>query len=192
MGKQKDKIIPLLKQGLSYKQIHEVTGASKGTISYHAQKLSLPNKPTRRLGFRKTHDWKEIQQFYDEGHTVTECKDKFGFARQSWTKAVDRGDIVPRSNRIPLKDILITDSTYSRTNLKKRLLDEGLLINKCYIDGCLLAHENPEWNGQPIVLVLDHINGICNDHRLENLRILCSNCNIQTDTFSNRGGRFYK
>jgi predicted amidophosphoribosyltransferase len=35
-------------------------------------------------------------------------------------------------------------------------------------------------------LVLDHINGIDNDHRLKNLRLLCPNCNSQTRTFAGK------
>lgn len=42
------------------------------------------------------------------------------------------------------------------------------------------------WRDQPLVLHLDHINGINNDHRLENLRLLCPNCHSQTPTYGNR------
>lgn len=35
-------------------------------------------------------------------------------------------------------------------------------------------------------LHIDHINGICNDNRLENLRFLCPNCHSQTDTYSGK------
>jgi uncharacterized C2H2 Zn-finger protein len=35
-------------------------------------------------------------------------------------------------------------------------------------------------------LVLDHINGVRDDHRLENLRILCPNCNATLDTHCGR------
>lgn len=31
-------------------------------------------------------------------------------------------------------------------------------------------------------LILDHINGIYNDNRIENLRIVCPNCNATLDT----------
>jgi hypothetical protein len=34
----------------------------------------------------------------------------------------------------------------------------------------------------PDVAVLDHINGVHDDHRLANLRILCPNCNATLDT----------
>lgn len=33
---------------------------------------------------------------------------------------------------------------------------------------------------------MDHINGIHNDHRIENLRLLCPNCHSQTKTFAGR------
>ena len=44
----------------------------------------------------------------------------------------------------------------------------------------------PLWNGIPLVLQLDHINGINNDNRIENLRFLCPNCHSQTTTFSGK------
>lgn len=87
--------------------------------------------------------------------------------------------------KIPLSEILTENSHYSRRSLKKRLLQDGLLVNQCYICGQL-----PEWNGKPLILQLDHINGISNDNRLENLRILCPHCHSQTETFA--GKRFKK
>jgi len=33
-----------------------------------------------------------------------------------------------------------------------------------------------------MTLILDHINGVNNDNRLENLRIVCPNCNATLDT----------
>lgn len=40
-----------------------------------------------------------------------------------------------------------------------------------------------------ISLILDHINVINNDNRLENLRIVCPNCNAGLDTFAGRNLR---
>jgi hypothetical protein len=82
----------------------------------------------------------------------------------------------------PLSEVLIENSGYrNRSFLKKRLLAEGLLQNRC--SACGLG---PHWNTKPLVLQLEHQNGIYNDHRLGNLCLLCPNCHSQTPTFAGR------
>lgn len=71
--------------------------------------------------------------------------------------------------------------------LKEKCISEGLLDNVCYECGLC-----PEWEGNPLVLHLDHINGDKYDNRLENLRILCPNCHSQTVTFSGKNKGSYE
>jgi hypothetical protein len=76
-------------------------------------------------------------------------------------------------HKISLDKILVVNSTYSSTNdLKNRLYKERLKERKC--EKC---EQDENWNGEHISLILDHINGINNDNRFENLRIVCPNCN---------------
>ena len=94
--------------------------------------------------------------------------------------------MVQRNQEIkkPLLSVMVENSGYDRGRLKRRLLKEGLLKEECAECG-----QKPEWKGKPLVMVLDHINGVNNDHRLENLRLLCPNCNSQTPTFAGRKTR---
>lgn len=85
----------------------------------------------------------------------------------------------------PLSDVLVVESTYTHTSsLKERLYKEGLKQRICELCG-----QGEMWNGKKMSLILDHVNGFSNDNRLENLRIVCPNCNA---TLSTHGGRNIK
>lgn len=84
-------------------------------------------------------------------------------------------------SKTPLSEILVENSSYNRNHLKNRLIKEKLLINNCYECGL-----GGVWNGKPLSLQLDHINGKNNDNRITNLRLLCPNCHSQTETFGAR------
>ncbi|QGF20312.1 HNH endonuclease [Gordonia phage Sixama] len=73
------------------------------------------------------------------------------------------------------------DSTYARHRLKGRILKHKLIPYVCAICGI-----GPIWNGKPMPLILDHINGVNNDNRLENLRFTCSNCGTQLPTYCSK------
>lgn len=47
----------------------------------------------------------------------------------------------------------------------------------------------PVWNGRPLTLQIDHIDGDINNNDLANLRLLCPNCHTQTDTWAGRANR---
>jgi hypothetical protein len=51
---------------------------------------------------------------------------------------------------------------------------------------CAICGIASEWNGLPLVLVLDHINGDSNDNRRANLRLVCPNCDSQLPTYKAR------
>jgi hypothetical protein len=84
----------------------------------------------------------------------------------------------------PLSEILVENSTFSRTHLKERLYELKILKRECCLCG-----QDENWNGMRISLILDHENGIYNDNRIENLRIVCPNCNAGLDTFAGRNLR---
>ena len=81
-------------------------------------------------------------------------------------------------------EVFVENSTYPRHKLKHRIIRYEMLEYKCQCCGI-----GPEWNGKPMPLILDHINGINNDNRLENLRFVCSNCDSQLPTYKSRNIR---
>ena len=51
---------------------------------------------------------------------------------------------------------------------------------------CASCGTGETWNGRPLTLHVDHIDGCFWDCRQENLRLLCPNCHSQTDTYAGR------
>jgi hypothetical protein len=90
----------------------------------------------------------------------------------------------PRRERIPLAEVLVAGSTYQRKELKQRLYDDGLKSRTCELCG-----QGEEWQGRRMSLILDHINGVADDNRLENLQIVCPNCAATLDTHCGKANR---
>lgn len=81
------------------------------------------------------------------------------------------------------EELLVSNSMQGTKGLKTRIRKENLLSWKCAV--CNIN----SWEGKELSLQLDHINGINDDNRLENLRFLCPNCHSQTDTYCGRNIR---
>lgn len=85
-----------------------------------------------------------------------------------------------KHSKIKAEDILKPNCKHLRSVLRRYIIKNNLIPYKCAICGCI------EWQGKTLSLELDHINGINNDNRLENLRFLCPNCHSQTTTYGSR------
>ena len=92
-----------------------------------------------------------------------------------------------RTKKRPLEEMLVENSTCSRQNLKRRLFQEGLKEPRCEMCG-----QDEHWRGRRMAMILDHINGVRNDNRIENLQIVCPNCAATLDTHCGRKNRIPK
>lgn len=166
----------LLGHGLTLTQIAARLNVSKPTVCFHMRRLGIPVEN----GADRRYDWAEIRAYYDAGNSIAECRRRFGFSRDAWSAAVNRGDVTPRPRLEPLEAVLANGRRRNRSHVKLRLLMAGLKDGRCEI--CGLA----EWRSRPISLELHHVNGDGLDNRVENLQLLCPNCHSQTDTWGGR------
>ncbi len=97
----------------------------------------------------------------------------------NWTR---RGR--PPDKAIPLGQVLVERSSYQRGKLKRRLYETGLKKRACELCG-----QGEIWHDRSMALILDHINGVGDDNRIENLRIVCPNCAATLDTHCGRKSR---
>jgi len=142
-----------------------------------------------------------LQDLVENSHCVADILRKIGkpnsggmhsfISRRIKEYGIDTPNFSPRPliyninhKKKPLRKILKKNSSFSRTHLKRRLIEEEIIKNKC--DECGLEKS---WKGKSINMVLDHINGVNNDNRLKNLRLLCPNCNSQQETFCARNSK---
>ena len=136
----------------------------------------------------------EIKKIVSESKTINEVLTKLGKNTSSggykffkkyitnnnidishfWTKKeiIENQFKEGKIKKISIDDMFTENSTVSRGTIKKRILKENIMDYKC-----VFCENDGTWIDKKISLVLDHINGINNDNRLENLRFLCPNCN---------------
>jgi predicted RNA-binding Zn-ribbon protein involved in translation (DUF1610 family) len=166
---------------------------------------------TRKTSIIWKIERKELQSILDESSSFIEVLEKIGYNgyngnHRTLTRRLneEKFDLTKLNqnrvfalksqgfnshNKKDLKYYLVENSTYNNSHLKRRLIEEGYFEYKCSDPNCGID----EWHNKPISLQLDHINGVNNDNRLENLRLLCPNCHSQTKTFSgknNKGRKF--
>src|SRR3954467_7610425 len=94
-----------------------------------------------------------VQEFYDRGHSISDCEAEFGMARATLADAAKRGDLRTRPQATPIDELLVSGIPRSRHNVKLRLLSSGLKTERCEICGLT------DWRGAPISFSLHHVNG---------------------------------
>lgn len=160
-------------------------------------------KVSKSNNIKEKYQKENLEKIIKESFTFKECLIKLGINNfgssintlKKYIKKYDintehfnnKIDIIIKRNTINIKDILINNSSYSTTHLKERLYKEGLKEKKCELCG-----QDEKWNGRHMSLILDHINGINNDNRLENLRIVCPNCNATLPTHCRGNKKLYE
>lgn len=197
-----NRALELRSQGLSYQKIADEVGMSKKTVFEWCQGKRDPNK-LKGLLCKVTDE--EFIKIVKENDSISKClkaqglkawgANYRGFYNRVKRLSLDtshfsgqghlKGKTHNWAKEISPEEAFVKNGTLSTANLKAKILKYNLKKYVC--EECKIT----EWKGKKLSLHLDHINGVNDDNRLENLRFLCPNCHSLTDTYCGKSkGRY--
>lgn len=197
------KVLELRSQGLSYTQIEEQIKVSRYTIYKWVTGKADPTK-LKGLNNCKVTD-EEFIEIVKKNFSIASClfdqglkpmgANYAGFKKRVKRLQLDTSHFTgqghlknkpnPYVSELSIDEAFIKDGLLSSGHLKRKILKYDLKPYEC--EWCHIK----EWRGEPLSLHLDHINGINNDNRLENLRFLCPNCHSQTHSYCGKSKGTY-
>jgi len=141
-------------------------------------KLTSINKEDLEIIVKNCNCYKDILIFMgyskNSGGSFRILKEKI----KSYDISIQHFVIKNRKLIKDIRELLTENSKIGNDALKKHLIKQSLLQYKC-----IKCNNTGIWENEILSLHLDHINGINNDNRLNNLRFLCPNCHSQTSTY---------
>lgn len=141
----KEKIIELVMDGITYKEISKLLGCSLSTISYHCKKLNIKSRNT----MEKMDDEKKdlINRLYSSGLSSLKISSMLGISKTTVLKYIKN----LRKTKMTEDEVRISKVVrvvYWRKKVKAKLVDskggccERCGYNKC-IDALEFHHRNP-------------------------------------------------
>lgn len=87
-------------------------------------------------------------------------------------------------HELAYKNYLEHPEQYNRGNYTPKSFYDKFLERQNGI--CALCPSTTEHNGKPLRFVIDHIDGDASNNHPNNIRLICPNCDSQTDTFKSK------
>ncbi len=203
----KEILIPLIEKGLSTYKIAKELNLSNSTIIYWVKSLELSDlykSISLRDNLKNTINYKYskeiIEDFAKNSNSLSELLEKFNLVPRGRNfdtikKYIKLHNIdishfnINKNRKGIIKERSINSYLHNEfkigsTALKKKLYKTNLKLRICELCG-----QDEIWNNKKMSLILDHIDGNSNNNNLNNLRIVCPNCNATLDTHCGKNKR---
>lgn len=171
----------ILVEKLSYEEIGRRYGCTGSNIKIIALRLGIELEKRRTINEIETFNkgiikvpirtclncGKEFKHFsgYSGKYCCNECFIEY-IHNQKYQKIIDGDSSIMRAN-------------YNLAQFKQDILREQNGV-------CAICGMHQEWNGKPLVFILDHIDGHASNNKRDNLRCICPNCDSQLDTYKSK------
>ncbi|MEU9300388.1 HNH endonuclease signature motif containing protein [Streptomyces sp. NPDC048269] len=93
----------------------------------------------------------------------------------------------PQTRRTPESILIRQTDSHARRRQSEQL--KSALATLGVAEHCQMCGIESIWQGEPLPLEVDHIDGDWRNNQADNLRLLCPNCHSTTDTYRGRGKR---
>lgn len=173
----------------SYEEIGRQYNVSGAAIKKAALRLGLELPRKRKINQKETFGKNVIKN--EIGYCIN-CGEKFIKYNNKSNKFCSAKCQQEYQHKESYKKIIDGDLSIMRANYTPISFKRDIINEQKGV--CAICGMSQEWQGKPLVFILDHIDGNAANNKRDNLRCICPNCDSQLDTYKSRnknGARSY-
>ena len=179
----------ILVDKLSYQELGKLYNVSGTAVKKAALRLGLELPRRRVINPNETFNKGKI--FNPKG-TCINCGKEFIKYSNKMNKYCSFKCQHEYEHKQKYQKIIDGDSSIMRANYTAQRFKLDIINEQNGV--CAICGMSQEWQGKPLVFILDHIDGNAANNKRDNLRCICPNCDSQLDTYKSKnknGARSY-